>query len=183
MILVEGTFTGLAGSEVELFQKLVGNLSGEAVEIGSLDGFSAAVILECSDLRLTAIDPFIPDSIAANLVGSQDRFWKNVDPWRSRVTLRADYSWNVSPQWTTALDFLFIDGDHTYQNCRRDFDEWSKFVKPGGMLAMHDSRMQRPGGARFHEGPSRVAMECLYGCPDEWEIIGEAFSLTVARRK
>src|SRR6185295_2987765 len=113
----------------ELFQRLLSGVPGEAVEIGSLDGYSAAHILECSALHLTAIDPFIPDSISKNLIGSQERFWKNVDEWKGRVTLIADYSWNVSPKWATPLDFLFIDGDHAHENVRRDFDEWTPFVK------------------------------------------------------
>lgn len=181
--IAEGTFTGLAGPEVALFQHLLNGMGGNAVEIGCLDGYSTQHILQCSCLNLTSIDPFIPDSIASNLIGSKDRFWHNVAEWKERVTLIEDYSWNVSPKWTAELDFLFIDGDHGLESVRRDFNEWSPFVKVGGLLAMHDSRMHRPEGAQFHPGPSSVAQDQIYGCPDKWEIVGEAFSLTVARRK
>ena len=38
------------------------------------------------------------------------------------------------------VDFLFIDGDHTYDGVRRDFDDYGAFVAPGGIIAMHDIR-------------------------------------------
>lgn len=36
------------------------------------------------------------------------------------------------------LDFLFIDGDHTYQGAKVDFDKYSPLVKAGGIIALHD---------------------------------------------
>ena len=37
-----------------------------------------------------------------------------------------------------ALDFLFIDGDHTYEGAKQDFEMYSKLVKRGGIIALHD---------------------------------------------
>lgn len=37
-----------------------------------------------------------------------------------------------------ALDFLFIDGDHSYDGVRRDFDNYAPLVRPDGLIAMHD---------------------------------------------
>ena len=36
------------------------------------------------------------------------------------------------------LDFLFIDGDHTYEGVKKDFEMYSKLVKKGGIIAFHD---------------------------------------------
>ena len=38
----------------------------------------------------------------------------------------------------TQIDLLFIDGDHTYEGVRRDFEMYSPLVKPGGLIALHD---------------------------------------------
>lgn len=38
----------------------------------------------------------------------------------------------------TPLDFLFIDGDHSYEGVRRDFLEYGPLVRPGGLVAFHD---------------------------------------------
>jgi predicted O-methyltransferase YrrM len=36
------------------------------------------------------------------------------------------------------LDFLFIDGDHSYSGVKRDFEMYSPLVRPGGLIAFHD---------------------------------------------
>lgn len=36
------------------------------------------------------------------------------------------------------IDFLFVDGDHTYDGASRDFETWSGLVTPGGHVAFHD---------------------------------------------
>ena len=36
------------------------------------------------------------------------------------------------------LDFLFIDGDHTLDGVRRDYEMYSPLVKPGGAIVFHD---------------------------------------------
>ena len=36
------------------------------------------------------------------------------------------------------LDLLFIDGDHTYEGVSRDFFEYKKFVREGGLIVFHD---------------------------------------------
>jgi predicted O-methyltransferase YrrM len=54
------------------------------------------------------------------------------------------------------LDFLFIDGDHSYEGVRADHEMYSPLVRPGGVIAFHDivgHSVQRVGGVpRFwHE--------------------------------
>ena len=36
------------------------------------------------------------------------------------------------------LDFLFIDGDHTYEGVKKDFESYSLLVKKSGIIALHD---------------------------------------------
>lgn len=36
------------------------------------------------------------------------------------------------------LDFLFIDGDHSYEGVKTDFLNYSPLVRPGGIVAFHD---------------------------------------------
>jgi predicted O-methyltransferase YrrM len=36
------------------------------------------------------------------------------------------------------IDFLFIDGDHTYEGVKDDFERYSPFVADGGLIAFHD---------------------------------------------
>ena len=36
------------------------------------------------------------------------------------------------------VDFLFIDGDHTYEGVKQDYEDYKHFVNPGGWIAFHD---------------------------------------------
>ena len=39
---------------------------------------------------------------------------------------------------TEPLDLLFIDGNHTYEGVKADFERYRNFVRPGGWIAFHD---------------------------------------------
>jgi len=51
------------------------------------------------------------------------------------------------------IDFLFIDGDHSYEGVRRDFELYSPLVRAGGLVAFHDIV---PGGPEKHGDPGDV---------------------------
>ncbi len=36
------------------------------------------------------------------------------------------------------LDFLFVDGDHSYEGVKKDFEMYSPLVRQGGIVAFHD---------------------------------------------
>lgn len=42
------------------------------------------------------------------------------------------------------IDFLFIDGDHTYEGVKKDFEMYSPLVKNNGIIAFHDIAAHPP---------------------------------------
>jgi predicted O-methyltransferase YrrM len=40
--------------------------------------------------------------------------------------------------WATSLAMVFIDGGHAMEHALNDYRLWAPFVKPGGILAIHD---------------------------------------------
>jgi len=36
------------------------------------------------------------------------------------------------------IDFIFIDGDHTYNGVKMDFETYVRFLRDGGIIALHD---------------------------------------------
>ena len=44
----------------------------------------------------------------------------------------------VALAWATPLGLLFIDGGHADDVAMADYSSWSRFVMPGGVLAVHD---------------------------------------------
>lgn len=39
---------------------------------------------------------------------------------------------------TEFFDFLFIDGDHSFEGVKKDFEDYSPFVKKSGIIVFHD---------------------------------------------
>jgi hypothetical protein len=48
---------------------------------------------------------------------------------------------NVAPEFRCAIDFLFIDANHSYDAIKADWDSWMPKVVDGGIIALHDSRI------------------------------------------
>jgi MMP 1-O-methyltransferase len=65
----------------------------------------------------------------------------------------------VARWWTTPLAFLFIDGGHGVAPARHDYEHWTPFVQPGGLLAIHDVFIDpRMGGQTPYEEIYRPAL-------------------------
>ncbi len=47
-----------------------------------------------------------------------------------------------------AIDFIFIDGDHSYEACLADIVAWAPYVKRGGVIAFHDFGSRADGVTR-----------------------------------
>jgi cephalosporin hydroxylase len=59
-----------------------------------------------------------------------------------------------------AADLLFVDGDHTSEGVRRDYELYRALVRPGGMIAFHDIVTGTP--------------EFVGGVPEFWESVKTA---------
>jgi predicted O-methyltransferase YrrM len=79
------------------------------------------------------------------------------------------------------FDFVFIDGEHTYEGLQSDWTGWSPRLVQGGIVALHDSRstQQRPIG---DAGSVRFTTEVILNDP-RFEVVDAVDSLTVLRRK
>jgi hypothetical protein len=55
------------------------------------------------------------------------------------VEILRNTSDNVANDWNRGIDILFIDGDHSYEGAKRDWDLFSPFVKPFGSVIFHDT--------------------------------------------
>jgi predicted O-methyltransferase YrrM len=59
---------------------------------------------------------------------------------RGQAVLLRRWSHEVAPDWSRPIDFLFIDGDHSWQGIEDDWRGFSPHVVLGGVVALHDSR-------------------------------------------
>lgn len=184
----EGELPHDPASEKTLFKLAIDHMIGErgfinyrGCEIGVLNGETSRFFLALREnIYLTGIDPLIPDSMEASLIGSREMIDKNCKPFEHRWNFINDYSYNVVHHFKDGhFDFLFIDGDHTYAAVARDFSDYFPKVREGGLIFFHDSRMYR-GGAPFHKGSSKFVEDLLQEGHENTgvKLVGEAFSLT-----
>jgi len=115
------------------------------VEIGSAQGWSAChiglALRENVRGKLYAIDPHHPTS------------WNDTDAVDTLPILRQNLrrcgieryveivrstSEEAARNWTAPIDFLFIDGDHSYAGVKSDFEMFAPLVRAGGVVAFHD---------------------------------------------
>lgn len=138
---------GQVRSEIIRLTSLVRSLQPRVVvEIGTATG--GTLFLWCANAApdATVISIDLPNGIH----GGGYPYWKTflyrgfANKKQAVRLFRGDsHSLEMLTQLKAALagrhiDFLFIDGDHTYNGVRKDFENYSPLVKPGGVVALHD---------------------------------------------
>lgn len=116
------------------------------VEIGTSNGGSLFLFARVAT----------PDAVLISVDLPRGEFGGGYPHWRSTLyrsfagdgqrihLLRADsHQEETLGQVSAALggepiDFLFIDGDHTYEGVKRDFEMYEPLVGDGGLIALHD---------------------------------------------
>lgn len=79
------------------------------------------------------------------------------------------------------IEFLFIDGDHRYQQCLADLNNYGNKMTPGGVCVLHDVwNVDNPEGTTISWGPAKVYKEADSSM---WEKLGGAWYTGVLLRK
>ncbi|HEX4001816.1 MAG TPA: class I SAM-dependent methyltransferase [Candidatus Acidoferrales bacterium] len=156
------------------------------VEIGVAEGVSALALREvmAEDGRLWLIDPFHLSRVPAlNFVKRAAR--RTVASCPRGVVIWIDkFSHEAVQGWDTQLDLLMIDGDHSEPAVQRDWDEWSPFVVPGGVVIFHDARIFERGWTTAEYGPVKL-VDRLFRQRNTpgWKIVEEVHSIVVLERQ
>jgi hypothetical protein len=130
------------------------------VEIGVLDGETSGVLCRANpSIPIYGIDPLIADSMNDAMHGALTVIKKNTEGCTNYHFIQ-DYSYNVVKGWDKPFDYIFIDGDHSYEAVKQDFEDWYPKLSKGGVVAFHDSTMWR-GGMPYWPGPSRLCDELI----------------------
>ncbi|HEY1754071.1 MAG TPA: class I SAM-dependent methyltransferase [Bryobacteraceae bacterium] len=78
------------------------------------------------------------------------------------------------------FDFVFIDGDHSYEGIQADWLGWRGMLARGGVIALHDSR-STPERRIEEAGSVRFTSEVILRDPG-YTLAAAVDSLTVVRR-
>ena len=133
--------------ELDFLHRLASASIGTIVEIGSFQGASTialATATETSKIPVYAIDPHEPFSGELNCYpfSQADRaaFMTNILDAGvvERTKLINLPSAQVVKCWNKQIGLLFLDGAHEEAAVFADLVNWAKFVKPSGIIALHD---------------------------------------------
>lgn len=161
ILAIEGQ---ISARESELLFDLAAQVSsGCIVEIGSYRGRSTVALAlgsqQQAKVPVYAVEPHEPfvGALGGNF-GPADRieFFKNI--LRSKVgeivRLVNLSSEEAAKGWSKQIALLWIDGDHSYEGVKKDFELWEPFVIKSGVISFHDS-------TDLSLGPSKVIGEAL----------------------
>ena len=155
------------------------------VEIGVFKGGSAMVTrrMMAPNAALFLVDPYITMGRTSTDKGSLEEAKANVEPEKNgKVIWITDRSLYAERKFLGKIDYLLIDGDHSYKECKIDWTIWSPHVSPGGVVIFHDTNR---GEHSPVPGPQQVVDE-LFADKEvmaEWELVEKFGWCTVLRRK
>ena len=100
-------------------------------------GLAPGSLLTSYDLHVKLTGEFEGKQLDASLQAALTRYGL-----ADRVELLVGDSRIVEPP--AMLDFVLIDGDHSYEGAKADYLHWRSALKPGGNLLFHDGAAPKP---------------------------------------
>jgi len=146
--------------ETRILQKYAAAARAGIVEIGVLDGLNTKAMAMVASVPIYGIDPIIPDSMNQRLIGHEEKIRANLLFYKDFNFIK-DFSYNAVKNWPHKFDFIFIDGDHTYEAVKQDLEDWLPLLEPGGTVIFHDSApiVSIPSDYPGWPGPVRLVAE------------------------
>lgn len=111
------------------------------VEIGSYLGASSCCIaagFRGGDNKLHCVDTWWNDNVSVARQNTFQVFLDNTSKYKSFIVTHRGWSKDVAKDFNIDVDFLFIDGDHSWSGIVTDLKSWLPLLKKHGILVMHD---------------------------------------------
>jgi len=129
------------------------------VEIGSYIGasaccFGAAIKSRTDRGQIYCIDTWNNDAMTEGNRNTWQEFQNNTASYKAHIVPIRGFSTEVIDQVAAnikSVDLLFIDGDHSYDGVKADWDAYRGFLQTGSIVVFHDWG--------WAEGVKRVVLE------------------------
>ena len=136
-------FTHLTNKEKMMLYVLAKDKTGAFVEIGSYLGASSCFIaLAQADKnpipKLYCVDTWTNDVMTEGERDTFDIFLENTKDFKNIIIPLRGRSTMVAEYFQEKIDFLFIDGDHSYKGVKDDIHAWFPKLTVDALVVFHD---------------------------------------------
>jgi predicted O-methyltransferase YrrM len=100
---------------------------------------------------------------------------------RGLVSLIEKYSFDAVDDIPAMVDFIFIDGDHSWEGISKDWPLYSNKLKPGGLMALHDTAVVAADGGHIQDSV-RYYNEVIRH-DDRFEWVETIYRMNILRKK
>ena len=154
-----------------------------AVEIGVYEGVTTRVIAQslARNAELYGVDPFFTGRLGICWSKPIARREVHLAQSTCRVEFVEKLSFDAAQEISGEFDFIFIDGDHSWEGIRQDWLDWSARVISYGIIALHDTRVPKHN-PRVAEFGSRKYFDQHISHDTRFELVEQVDSLSVLRR-
>ncbi len=156
------------------------------VEIGVAEGVSALALRESMSEQgtLFLIDPYHLSRMPLFNFMKRAAHRAVESCRRGRVVWIEEFSHEAVKNWKEQIDLILIDGDHSEKGVEQDWNDWSPFIRPGGVAVFHDARLFEGGWTTPDYSPVKLVNRLFRdGRSPEWAIVEEIHSLLVVERR
>lgn len=153
-----------------------------ALEIGSYQGVSAARIAKAisSDGVLFCVDPWDPVNGKTNPCYAMFRRHIDRAGVSSKIRPLHMLSTEAADSIPNGVDFIFVDGDHSWSGIQADWSLVGQKLVPGGIVCLHDSVV--PPAEPWREPDSVRFFSEIIRADHRFELVYSVHSLAVVRR-
>lgn len=141
--VIQQSKASIEKGDLEILLPLVAQIKPKHIlEIGTWRGYSMEVWHKAFSPEKLATIEKDRDSISFLMERVSKGEFENLNPIPTLIGVSShDEStlWNVKQIFRDGIDFLFIDGDHSYEGVKQDWEMYGPLVREGGIIAFHDA--------------------------------------------
>lgn len=154
------------------------------VEIGVFEGRTTRMLAERDDADavIYGIDPFFAGRFGVCWGERLARRYNRPHLMAGKLQLVAKFSTDVDADVPTPVDYVFIDGDHSLDGITADWAYWSKRLKPGGIIALHDTVLTSDKPTGYSLGSIEYFSNHIRN-DTRFELVQQQYSLSVLRKR
>jgi predicted O-methyltransferase YrrM len=154
------------------------------VEIGVFEGFTTRLLAQQSDPEATiyGVDPFYSGRLGVSWGLLIAKHHNRRHLASEKVVFVRALSTEVGDRIPCPVNFVFVDGDHSLEGIKADWDFWSNRISADGIIAMHDTALNHEAPESTLLGSHKYFRDHISQDP-RFQVVAQINSLSILQAK